>query len=341
MSSETVLLEEPSSCSKSLLKNEFGLEISKLINCLNDYFHDENENLKINLNQWKFGGSKWKTIKLADVPSWIPTNRYIGQGYRPPLKRMSLCLWSIFRWHNETTNIWSHLIGLLIIVYISIYNCPKEQLTLQDHIGYQSHLLGMIISYLCSTLFHTFSCHSHSIGSICVRLDYFGISCQIFGNLISLFYFLNYCSPSLMLALSTVLFISAAKISQSQLFNENDFYARFLRSFIFTLFASLSILPCIILFNNRSFYLANGWYEINLVLAKFVIMLGTYFCGMIIYAMQFPEKFHYFQMNSRWNQFVYSHPIFHVFVVLASLMLNSLINDIVKYKDMIKFHCDN
>ena len=50
---------------------------------------------------------------IYDVPEWQRDNEYILTGYRVNYKDHSDAIKSIVQCHNETFNVWSHLIGAL------------------------------------------------------------------------------------------------------------------------------------------------------------------------------------------------------------------------------------
>ncbi|XXG52108.1 hypothetical protein AAC387_Pa03g0507 [Persea americana] len=64
---------------------------------------------------------KCRLISYMDLPEYMKDNEYILQYYRAewPLKEAFL---SLFRWHNETLNIWTHLIGFLLFLALTIVN---------------------------------------------------------------------------------------------------------------------------------------------------------------------------------------------------------------------------
>lgn len=55
------------------------------------------------------------------VHSWLVYNEYILHGYRVHFHSYPQLLRSVFRWHNETTNIWSHLLGVLVFLGLIVY----------------------------------------------------------------------------------------------------------------------------------------------------------------------------------------------------------------------------
>ena len=74
-------------------------------------------------------------------------------------------------WHNETLNIWSHLIGSLIFVYyllVTINLNPENDLKSEFPLNsvekwpLYALCLGAIFCYGSSTLYHMFQCHSEN-----------------------------------------------------------------------------------------------------------------------------------------------------------------------------------
>ena len=61
--------------------------------------------------------------KKTDVGSdkWLVTNQNIFTGYRIGYNTHAKAAWSLFEWHNETTNVWSHLLAGLVFVYFIFY----------------------------------------------------------------------------------------------------------------------------------------------------------------------------------------------------------------------------
>jgi len=73
---------------------------------------------------------KKDAIKIADEPfigSWSEApkhsqdNEYILRGYRVNFNTTKRILKSLFMIHNETTNIWSHLAGMLLFIVFITY----------------------------------------------------------------------------------------------------------------------------------------------------------------------------------------------------------------------------
>ncbi|XP_031272928.1 heptahelical transmembrane protein 4-like isoform X1 [Pistacia vera] len=67
---------------------------------------------------------KYQLVEYHSLPGYLRDNEYIVGHYRSewPLKQILL---SIFTIHNETLNVWTHLIGFFIFLALTIYTAMK------------------------------------------------------------------------------------------------------------------------------------------------------------------------------------------------------------------------
>lgn len=59
--------------------------------------------------------------KLEKAPKWLIDNHYILSGYRIHFNTIKLTFRSLFMCHNESTNIWSHFLGVIMFVSFIFY----------------------------------------------------------------------------------------------------------------------------------------------------------------------------------------------------------------------------
>lgn len=66
-------------------------------------------------------GKKCRLLSFKELPEYMKDNEYILNYYRAnwPVKE---ALFSLFRWHNETLNVWTHLLGFLLFVGLTVAN---------------------------------------------------------------------------------------------------------------------------------------------------------------------------------------------------------------------------
>ena len=176
-------------------------------------------------------------LEFHELPFHLQDNFYIISGYRAHYT-FSQCFRSIFAIHNETGrlvfsfkigNIWTHLIGALvfsIFLIIGYQNLPHHATTM-DYVMITIFLVSAIKCLLCSTIFHTFSCHSHSsVYDVVAILDYSGISLLILGSFVIYLNYALYCHNTLRwvyIALVSVLCLSGVVLPWFSFFRSNEF----------------------------------------------------------------------------------------------------------------------
>lgn len=108
---------------------------------------------------------------------------YIFSGYRRTHQPWSYYLSSIFHIHNETLNIWTHLIGSLIIsyqiyTYYSIYSDAESELR-WTVLGYGVCAVSALV---CSSIAHLFHSKSRHINYTVFLFDYLGVCFWVYGT---------------------------------------------------------------------------------------------------------------------------------------------------------------
>lgn len=88
-------------------------------------------------------------LVLEDLPAWMQSDPYIRRGYRPQLDSFTACGQSIFYIHNESVNIWTHLLPtsvyvvvLLLTDYSTLHNGIK--LSSADNAALHAYIVGAI-----------------------------------------------------------------------------------------------------------------------------------------------------------------------------------------------------
>lgn len=102
----------------------------------------------------------WKLIDYDKLPFYMKDNDFIRTGYRPLMKSYLLAFSSMFRLHNEITNIWLHIIGSLIYFWIflklTIYK-PLDY-TFLDYLMISSYCVINMVTFSFSSVFHILNC---------------------------------------------------------------------------------------------------------------------------------------------------------------------------------------
>jgi len=145
----------------------------------------------------------WYTLlKWDDLPHWRQDNHYIQGYYRRNSGSILKSFGSLAYWHNETINIYSHLIPALLSLpcAVAIYKLlqPRyEQATKSDVTAFCCFFLGAALCLGMSATYHTISNHSPMVNQIGNQLDYVGIVLLITGSFIPCVYYGFWCAPTL------------------------------------------------------------------------------------------------------------------------------------------------
>ncbi|KAJ4303846.1 hypothetical protein N0V88_001443 [Collariella sp. IMI 366227] len=137
----------------------------------------------------------------TEVPAWY-SDSLILTGYRPVTYSVRFCFSSLTYLHNETVNIYSHLVSALISVILAAmasryFSATFPTATRTDRLVYEIYLATSVACFAISSLYHTLLCHSRYYRDLWVRIDYVAILFQIFGSFISGIYIGFYCEPHL------------------------------------------------------------------------------------------------------------------------------------------------
>ncbi|KAG0213194.1 hypothetical protein BGX31_001308 [Mortierella sp. GBA43] len=133
-----------------------------------------------------------------EVPAWLQDNPAIWNGYRRPTFSYLKCWASLGYLHNESVNIWTHLVGAIAcivgapIIYFKIFGV-LDTVRWTDVVVFYVFLAGAIVCLSMSALFHAFSCHSEPVCHQWNRCDYVGIVFLIAGSFYPAIFYGFYC----------------------------------------------------------------------------------------------------------------------------------------------------
>ncbi|KAK9701643.1 inc metabolism membrane protein, partial [Basidiobolus ranarum] len=145
-----------------------------------------------------FYGAK-RLLNYDELPRPWQDNEYVTTGYRF-LSSKAQCLLSVLQIHNQTANIWSHFIGFFLFSWLGFYTFQTHLLdgSYFDKLVFFVFFAAAAKCLICSTLFHTFQCHSHiNVMRCSAVLDYVGISLLITASVLVTEYYGFYCRPFL------------------------------------------------------------------------------------------------------------------------------------------------
>jgi adiponectin receptor len=253
-----------------------------------------------------------RLIRYEDLPVPWRNNPYILKGYR--FNGTSIeCLRSMFHAHNEMVNIWSHGIGLIVVLAVAFYFYPTSAAfplsSKMDVLVAACFFAAACKCLICSTMWHTMN----SISDKCLYerfacVDYTGISLLVAASILSTEWTAFYCEPvsrTIYMTLTAILGIAGAILPWRESFNRADM-AWFRVTFFVTL-AVTGFAPVLQLNYTRG---AEWTFYFYAPIAKSMMV---YFTGALIYASQVPEKW----WPGSFDYIGCSHNIWHVAVVFG------------------------
>eukprot|EP01119_Soliformovum_irregulare_P001464 TRINITY_DN11164_c0_g1_i1.p1 TRINITY_DN11164_c0_g1~~TRINITY_DN11164_c0_g1_i1.p1 ORF type:complete len:275 (-),score=41.71 TRINITY_DN11164_c0_g1_i1:39-863(-) len=142
------------------------------------------------------------SFKSLEVKDYL-REPHVLKGYRPSTPDVGSCMRSLFWVHNQTWDIWTHIIGILIYVGLCIHCFSIEWSSIFLEGWTQNHLYlfgmyfgGVFICFGSSVLFHLFKCHSEPWHDVLLAFDQSGIVIVFTTSSIYLNYYGLYCFPT-------------------------------------------------------------------------------------------------------------------------------------------------
>ncbi|KAI8350846.1 hemolysin-III related-domain-containing protein [Mortierella sp. GBAus27b] len=253
-----------------------------------------------------FEGAK-RLLRFEELPKEWQSNPYILTGYRF-LSSKRQCLLSIFKIHNETCNIWTHMLGLfgLFALGYYIHTTFLKHGSIWDHAVFMFFFLAASKCLICSTLYHTFLCHSRLPVMRCAAtFDYIGIGVLITASVMATLHYGFFCDAEkwIFMAFSFGMGVVGCILPLYPFFDLPSF--RYFRIFIFVGMACSGIVPLSYAAYTKGF--ANTFSFI----APFFKSGLAYVSGLLFYGHRFPEK----QFPGLFDRWGHSHQFWHVAVV--------------------------
>jgi adiponectin receptor len=220
------------------------------------------------------------------------------------------CWYSLFYFHNETCNIWTHLLGFIGLFSVGTYELffsdRMANVPLKDQFVFVVFILAACKCLMCSTVWHTLSGISNlKVYRQVACLDYVGISVLICASIMLCEYYGFYCDEPIrniyITATSTLAVIGMSMPFQAW-FDKHEL--RWLRIAFFVALASTGA----IIIGHLA--LVRGAVETFSWLLPVFKSLACYVAGVIIYGNQFPEKF----WPGKFDHIGHSHQFWHLFV---------------------------
>lgn len=110
---------------------------------------------------------------------------YIDYGYRHGDLSFKSVFLSLFSFHNETMNVWSHLIGFIcmliatINISIDLYSKGGK---ISEIFAIELYMAAACLCLLFSSIYHWFGCLSEQCHQCLLRLDLTGVALLVSGS---------------------------------------------------------------------------------------------------------------------------------------------------------------
>ncbi|KAF2102837.1 HlyIII-domain-containing protein [Rhizodiscina lignyota] len=255
-----------------------------------------------------------RLLLITELPEWYQRNDYMLTGYRPPTYSLSTCVTSLTYIHNETANIFSHLlpaiwtVGAQLLLWKAFWsNFPNA-----DFREYGIFALNLFAATVCFSLsagYHTVINHSERILDLSTRIDYVGILLMIVGNFISGIYVAFYCQPALQKTYWTMIVILSA-LTASMVLHPAYQHRRYrlirLAAFVATgLSGFVPVIHAIRIHDPERLWKSG--------LAHYYSEGALFIFGAFLYGTHLPERLY----PGTFDTWFHSHFLFHCFVVAA------------------------
>ena len=265
-------------------------------------------------------------LDIENVAEYLRVNPKVLGGYRQEMSWYH-ALQTIFMWHNETLNIWSHLIGTLCFVCLLLITVANQQrftpqwpLLIFD--------LAAVYTLSISTLFHTCLCISKSHFQFWRKLDFTGILVVMFGMYWPFCYYSFGCIGSdgrnwfvLYVSVAGALATLCLGVVLLPVFQSNRFHV--FRPLIFAIMIIWGFTPVL--------HIAAVDWEVNAIRNAVVLTMSMFalvIVGGLLYMTRWPESV--FHANKLSAYGFHSHFLFHVCVVIGLVTFH--VGNVVLYK---------
>lgn len=248
--------------------------------------------------------TKYKSLFIAVHP-------FIQHGYRIH-HNMVDCIGSIFKIHNETFNIWSHIIAFVTFVATAaLVYTDRTYTTFASNWVVYLYLAAAINCFVSSSIYHTYNCHSHDVANFVFKIDLLGIVLVLLSGAIGTQHFMFHEFPDIRrgyiifyIVLSTlIVLISNVSCCKQEKLN-------LLRIFLVILLFASAFLSSI------HWALIADMKEVEAITPYYLMGYVAIYVGFVFYFSKFPECSFQHRIIDIYFQ---SHTIWHYCVYLAAI----------------------
>lgn len=228
-------------------------------------------------------------LSYEELPVPWRINPHIIKGYRFSETKLA-CVRSAFGFSNELVNIWSHAIGLILVLAIAFYFYPTSHtFSLSSNADIFIAAIFFFAAcqcLICSIIWHTMnSVADVSLISMFACVDYTGISLLIAASIMTTEYTAFYCEPVsrwIYMVTTAILGVGGVILPWHPRFNGQDM--AWARVAFYVALSATGFLPVLQLSLTRGLDAAFAFYT---PIGKSLLV---YLIGAVVYASKVPER---------------------------------------------------
>eukprot|EP00164_Ancoracysta_twista_P001228 GFYU01001611.1.p1 GENE.GFYU01001611.1~~GFYU01001611.1.p1 ORF type:complete len:323 (-),score=43.26 GFYU01001611.1:20-988(-) len=253
-------------------------------------------------------------LSKDDAPPYT-VRGYVEHGYRGEMTYFE-CVKTLFFIHNETGNIYSHVIAFVLTLtvlttHFFTYVLKNAELTLQDTIFCMVFFFAALYCFAASSMYHTFCCRSVSSFLTFYTYDLLGICLFILAQFYVGLSFGYRCHPEIgrvYMGIISAIALAGLIAPHIQALRERPVVT----NSIYVGFVVFSVVPIC------HWIVLAGWGSDEVKNFAWVLfgVLACYACGFVFFIFQIPERLAPGKFDI-WGQ---SHTLWHIFVTAGAFM---------------------
>ncbi|PHH86902.1 hypothetical protein CDD83_9608 [Cordyceps sp. RAO-2017] len=232
-----------------------------------------------------------RLLLYDDLPMPWRNNPHIKKGYRFTESKLE-CVRSMFDISNESFNIWSHALGLVVVLSVALYFYPTSAnfglSTKSDVLVAAVFFVMAGLTMCCSIVWHTMNAVADANAiSTFACVDYTGISLLIAASILTTEYTAFYCDPVsrwTYMTLTAILGVGGVVLPWQPSFNDAD--RAWARVAFYSGLALTGAMPVMQL------YLTHGPDFVASFYSPISKSLAAYIAGAVVYASKIPERWY-------------------------------------------------
>lgn len=99
----------------------------------------------------KNGEKEYRLVSYEELPEYMKENEFILNYYRSEWPVLNAAL-SLFSWHNETINIWTHLVGFMVFLGLTVWHLAQYFPQVAHLIGHLSWPISKVAENVSSNI---------------------------------------------------------------------------------------------------------------------------------------------------------------------------------------------